>query len=470
MKKFFYFPQKLNGLLFIAFTTFTFFNCNNDDNAGENIDIDAPILLAQEAYIYGIPLVTMDITRRQATNTTETIVGEMEAPLNQFSHLPIFPTANFTSVVRPNADTFYSNAWLDLSQGPVSLSLPVNNERYHLIPILDAYSNVIASPGTRTYGSNGGEFLITGPGFNQSVPPHMTQIKCPTNSAWIIGRTEVKSPEDGQEVVYPLMQQYKLTPPTNYQWPELETNVPQGDPNSIVANMDVVDYFNYMNQLFETNPPLEQDKEFMERLAKIGIGKGLTFKIENFRESEQQVIRQIPTEMIARINARQLELPIHNGWAVLENTGDYKTDYFHRAHVTRFGLGANLPQDAIYPTGFLDASGQQLHGDNRYIIRFEKDKLPPANAFWSLTMYNSSGFFVANELDRYTLGDRSDLDFNEDGSLELYFQKDKPSEDKIKNWLPSPSGEIFSLTLRVYYPKQSMIDGTWKTPALVKIN
>lgn len=453
-----------------ALTAFLIFSCKSDDNAAHDVDVDAPIILAQEAYVYGIPLVTMDITKRQATNTNNPIVGEMEAPLNQFSHLPIFPGSDFTSVVRPNADTFYSNAWLDLSQGPVILSLPLNNDRYHLIPILDAYSNVIASPGTRTYGSSGGDFLITGPDFNQTVPPNMTQIKSPTNTAWIIGRTEVKSKEDGEEVVYPLMLQYKLIPPANYIWPELANDVPQGDPNSIVENMKIEDFFNYMNQLFLENPPLEQDKEFMKRLEKIGIGKNQTFQLSNFSNAEQEVMRQIPAEMIGRLNARQLELPIHNGWAVLENTGDYKTDYFHRAHVTRFGLGANLPQDAIYPTGFLDSEGNQLNGDNKYVIRFEKDKLPPANAFWSLTMYNSSGFFVANELDRFTLGNRSDLDFNPDGSLEIYFQKDKPSEDKVKNWLPSPPGANFSLTLRVYYPKQQMIDGTWKTPPLIKVN
>lgn len=452
------------GLSFITLL----FSCSSDDNTPE-IDINDTLLLAQEAYIYGIPLVTMDITKRQATNTLSPVVGQMEAPLNQFSHLPIFPGSDFTSVVRPNADTFYSNAWLDLSQGPVQLSLPTNNDRYHLIPMLDAYSNVIASPGTRTYGSKGGDFLITGPSWNESVPSSMTQIKSPTNTVWIIGRTEVKSPQDGQDVVYPLMKQYVLTPPVGYKWPELEQNVPLGDPNSIVEQMDIEEFFQYMNTLFKINPPLEQDAPLMKRLSKIGIGLDKTFRLDNFTPQEQQALKAIPKEVINALNQRQTELPIQNGWATLENTGDYKTDYFHRAHVTRFGLGANLPQDAIYPTSFLDANNTSYDGKNNYILRFEKDMLPPTNAFWSITMYNSSGFFVANPLDRFTLGDRSDLNFNSDGSLEIFIQKDMPDQNKVKNWLPSPQGK-FSLTLRVYYPKQTMIDGQWKAPAIVKTN
>lgn len=454
------------NILALALSIMTVFaSCKKDS---PTIDSESPVSLAEEAYVYGIPLVTMDITRRQATNTTEPQVGKMEAPLNQFSHLPIFPKADFTSVVRPNADTFYSNAWLDLSKGPVRLSLPKGNDRYHLLPILDAYSNVIASPGTRTTGSDGGEFLITGPEWTGSVPNGVTEIKSPTTYAWIIGRTEVKSEQDGREVVYPLMKTYKLTPPEGYQPPALQ-DVPQGDPNSIVENMPIEEFFNYMNRLFEVNPSLEQDASFIKKINKIGIGKGLEFKLSDFTSEDQKALKNLPKAVIAKLNARQSEMPIVNGWAMLEKTGKYGTDYFHRAHVTRFGLGANLPEDAIYPTGIMDSEGKPFNGENNYVITFEKDGLPPANAFWSLTMYNSSGYFVHNEIDRYTLGDRSNLKFNADGTLDIFIQSENPGEDKAQNWLPAPKGP-FSLTLRVYYPKAEMLDGTWKAPALKKVN
>ncbi|MGG5576323.1 DUF1254 domain-containing protein [Myroides sp. C15-4] len=465
-----FFCRRGFSLLLALFLLHSLWSCNHDDGApsAPDVAIDSAILLAEEAYIYGIPLVTMDITKRQATNTLAPIVGQMEAPLNQFSHLPIFPGSDFTSVVRPNADTFYSNAWLDLSQGPVKLSLPTNNDRYHLLPMLDAYTNVIASPGTRTIGNKGGEFLITGPSWTGTIPSGTTQIKSPTNTVWIIGRTEVKSEEDGRDFVYPLIKQYTLTPPEGYQVPPLEPNLSKEDPNTIVEHMPIEEFFNYMNRILKENPPLAQDAAFIKRINTIGIGEGLTFTLENFTAAEQEVIKNIPTAMTLKLDTRQNELPIVNGWAILEDTGDYGTDYFHRAYVTRFGLGANLPEDAIYPTGFLDSENKVLLGTNSYVLRFEKDKLPPAHAFWSLTLYNSSGFFFPNDLDRFTLGDRSDLVFNADGSLEIYIQNENPGPEKEKNWLPAPLTN-FSLTLRVYYPKKDMLDGTWKTPPFTRV-
>lgn len=446
---------------------FTLTSCSKDDNYIDT-DPESAILLIEQAYVYGIPLVTMDITRRQATNTTSPVEGEMEAPFNVFSHLPIFPGSDFTSVVRPNVDTFYSNAWLDLSQGPVKLTLPSDNQRYHLLPILDAFTNVIASPGTRTIGSQGGEFFITGPFWEGTPAAGAHHIKSPTNLAWIIGRTEVKSPQDGRDFVYPLIKQYTLTPVENYKWPELEQDVPLQDPNQVVDQMSIDKFFNYLNDLLVINPALEQDKGFMEQLKPLGIGAGLKFDLSSFSSLQQQVLKSIPQTVLARLQDRQNEMPVVNGWVTMEDTGNYGTDYLHRAYVTRFGLGANLPQDAIYPTGFLDSKGRALNGEYKYVIHFEKGQLPPANAFWSLTMYNSSGFFVANELDRFALGDRSDMQYNEDGSLDIYLQYQKPEADKIRNWLPANKGN-FNLTLRVYYPQEQMLSGQWKAPVFTRI-
>ncbi|MHC5201418.1 DUF1254 domain-containing protein [Myroides sp. LJL119] len=441
--------------------------CSNDDNHVQQPP-ESAILLLEQAYLYGIPLVTMDITRRQSTHSTAPVPGEMQAPLNVFSHLPIFPGSDFTAVVRPNVDTFYSNAWLDLSQGPVTLKLPADNDRYHLLPILDAFTNVITSIGTRTIGNIGGEFLITGPFWQGSVPSGVTQIKSPTTYAWIIGRTEVKSEQDGKDFVYPLIQQYTLSPPSGYKWPALQPDVPVGDPNDIVDQMDITTFFNYLNQLLVLNPPLQADLDFIEKLKPLGVGADLKFELSGFSSLQQQAIKSIPSTVLTRLQNRQNEMPVINGWVTMENTGDYGTDYLHRAYVTRFGLGANLPEDAIYPTGFLDSKQRPFHGDYNYVIHFEKDKLPPANAFWSLTMYNSAGFFVANELDRFALGDRSDMVYNPDGSLDIYIQVEKPEPDKVKNWLPANTGS-FNLTLRVYHPKKEMLNKQWQAPVFTRV-
>ena len=435
--------------------------CNKEN------DPVSPVALAEEAYIFGLPLVTMDITRRQATNVAQAQIT-MQSPMNQFSHLPVFPDADFTAVVRPNADTYYSNAWFDLSQGPIILTLP-GNERYHLMQIMDAYTNVFAAPGTRTTGSAGGQFLISGPDWKGSVPGEMTALKSPTNYVWILGRTEVKDPVDGATVVYPLMQQYTLTPLGAYTPPQLESHVPTGEPNSIVENMPVDEFFNYLNRLLVINPPTSADEPFMKKISKIGIGSGVEFNLSNYTAEEQNEIKKIPENVLSQLKDHQSDFPVFNGWGVMENTGNYGTDYLYRAYIARFALGANLPEDAIYPSCGADGDGNPLSGENKYMITFEEGKLPPANAFWSITMYGSNGYFVHNELNRYALGDRSNLQFNPDGSLDIYIQHENPGGEKTQNWLPAPS-ERFNLLLRVYSPKPEMLDGTWKTPPLKKIN
>ena len=299
-----------NMLIIVVSMMCIFTSCEKES------DPISPVTLAEEAYIFGLPLVTMDITRRQATNVTQPQMSAMRSPMNQFAHLPVFPDANFTAVVRPNADTYYSNAWLDLSQGPIILTLPGGNERYHLMEILDAYTNVFAAPGTRTTGSNGGRFLISGPGWTGNTSGEMPVFKSPTNYVWIIGRTEVKNAVDGATVVYPLMQQYTLTPLGAYTPPPLESNVPTGEPNGIVENMPIDDFFNYLNRLLVNNPPLPDDESFMKKISKIGIGGGAKFDLSKYSLEEQNEMREIPKNVIAQLNAYQSKIPIVNGWGV----------------------------------------------------------------------------------------------------------------------------------------------------------
>jgi hypothetical protein len=155
---------------------------------------------------------------------------------------------------------------------------------------------------------------------------------------------------------------------------------------------------------------------------------------------------------------------------ILQKTGVYGSDYLQRALITAIGLGANRPQDAVYPTSQVDEEGKPYDGANKYVMHFNKGELPPVNGFWSLTMYNGEYFFVANSLNRYTLSERNKLKANADGSVDLYLQADNPGPGKESNWLPAPKGK-FILMLRLYWPKQnppSILDGTWKPPAVKK--
>lgn len=429
------------------------------------------IKIAREAFVYTLPLVIMDITRRQATNPDSS--NKTYAPVNAFRHLSAFPDASFRNVVRPNADTYYSSAMLDLTAEPVVLSVPNTNGRYYMMPMLDAYTNVFASPGTRTTGNNKGDFLITGPGWNGSVPAGMKPIQAPTNLVWIIGRTQVNSKADGDKVVVPLQQKYRLTPlsawGTAYKAPESikEATVPVGDPNAIVKAMSAQEYFTYANQLLQKYPVDDVDKEVLKRFAVVGVGAGLAFDINTFGAAKDSV-KNLPQEIIEEFHKQiKATAGLVNGWAIHRGLGAYGTDYLKRAFVAYMGLGANLAEDAIYPSCAIDGDGNELNGANKYVLHFDKGQTPPVNAFWSLTMYSPEGYLVENPLNRYTLGDRSNLKTNADGSVDLYIQHASPGKEKERNWLPAPAGE-FNLLMRLYWPEAEVIEDKWTPPAVRK--
>lgn len=156
---------------------------------------------------------------------------------------------------------------------------------------------------------------------------------------------------------------------------------------------------------------------------------------------------------------------IINGWGVALDIGKYGTDYLKRATVAKIGIGANLPQDAVYPTAFVDSQNQKLNGKNKYVIHFDKNNLPPANAFWSITLYDQKSFLIPNSINRYALGDRDNLKYNKDGSLDIYIQNKPTNKNIVSNWLPAPVGS-FNLTMRIYWPKKSVLNGTWTPPAI----
>ncbi len=217
------------------------------NNAQAQLSGDADVAgIAKDAFIYGLPLILMDITRRQSVSANS--AAAFRAPANQFVHLSKFPDATFRDVVRSNADTYYSASWLDLQNEPVVLTVPDTKGRYYMMPMLDAYTNVFASPGKRTTGTAAGNFLVSGPDWSGVVPDGMQQIKAPTNTVWLIGRTQVNSEKDGEVTVIPLQKQYKLTPLSSwgktYIAPALinDPDVPKGSPNEVVENMPAEEF------------------------------------------------------------------------------------------------------------------------------------------------------------------------------------------------------------------------------------
>lgn len=437
------------------------------------IDDGEIIKAAEEAYLYGLPLVLMDITRRQQTNAE--VAGSMGAPMNQFSHQSTFPDANLRNTVQPNADTYYSSAWLDLRKEPLVLSVPDTYGRYYQLSMFDAYGNIFASLGKRTSGTSATNFLITGPESNEAVPIGMEELKCPTNMVRIVGRIQMNSYMDGLKV-YKLQRQFKLIPlsswTTDYIAPKGKTDssVPKGSPNEIVAKIPVGEFFNYVNQLMANNPPKATDAEITKILATIGVKPGAKFNLSSFSPSVQSTLRTLPDKMLEETKKALVE-PEHiaNGWNPIDiKMGSYGTDYKHRAMISYAGLEVNLPQDAIHFTTMVDEDGNKLNGAEKYVIHFNKEEIPLTNAFWSLTVYDSKGFLVANSLNRFTIGSRDPLNKNADGSIDIYFQRSYPGKIRENNWLSAPSGD-FKVMLRAYSPKEQMLNANWKIPTIKKI-
>lgn len=425
--------------------------------------------LAYEAFVYLYPLVTMDVTRLQVRNMPEG-TGPGSGPPNRFSHLRAFPTADFRAVVRPNFDTLYSSAWLDLTAGPVKLTAPDTDDRYYMLPCLDMWTDVFANPGKRTTGTDAGEWIVVGPGYGGELPAGLPVITAPTPHVWIIGRTQTNGVAD-YPAVHAVQDGYVVTPLGDA--PEVRVD-PDHDvttePLTTVNGMAALDFFAYAAELLTVNPPHLTDFSQLARIAKLGIRPGRPFDASRFTNDERRQIEAGRTDALADMTA---SLPTigrsANGWTVMtEQIGVYGNAYFKRAVVTLVGLGANPPEDAVYPLLNADADGDAVTGDRDYVIHFAADALPPVSAFWSVTMYDAEGYQVANELDRFALGDRDALTYGADGSLTLYVQHANPGPGRESNWLPAPLGPL-GVTMRLYAPRAEVLDGRWVPPVVTRV-
>jgi hypothetical protein len=432
--------------------------------------------IATDAYIYGYPLVTMEMTRRVMTNvpTLEALRG----PMGQFVNARQYPTAAFKDVTAPNADTLYSSAWLDLSKEPYVFSIPDEGDRYYLMPMLSGWTDVFQVPGKRTSGDKAQNYAITGPNWKGNLPEDLKELKSPTSMVWILGRTYCTGTPEDYKAVHAIQDKYKVVPLSAYGKPytppegKVDPSIDMKTPvREQVNRMSAGDYFKLLAALMKDNPPAKADAPMVEKLAKIGIVPGKDFDMSSLDPAAAKALQRVPKEGLEKIMGHFKDGSMEvNGWLVTAKAGLYGTDYLQRALVTYFGLGANRPQDAVYPTSEADANGRPYSGANKYVMHFAKGQAPPVNGFWSLTMYNADYFFVANDLNKYTVSPRNDLKYNEDGSLDLYIQNESPGKDKEANWLPAPKDK-FILMMRLYWPKEkdpSIIDGSWKPPAVKK--
>lgn len=433
--------------------------------------------LAEDVYIYGYPLVTMEMTRRVMTNVSEP--KEPRSPMGRLMSMRSYPAATFRDVTAPNADTLYTTAWIDVGEQPWILSLPDMKDRYYLFPMLDGWTNVFQVPGKRTTGSGPNKYAITGPGWKGKLPEGVTEYKSPTNIVWILGRIYCTGTPEDYQVVHKLQDEISLVPLSAYgktYSPSLGKVNPDIDMKTGVREqvnaMSIESYFTLLAMLMKDNPPGKADSAMMAKMVQLGIIPGQAYDFKTLDPKVKDALQDVPKSAFKKIMAHFASSgKLENGWLFTTKTGHYGTDYIQRAFITAIGLGANLPEDAVYPTSEKDVKGKPYDGTNKYVIHFNKGEMPPVNGFWSLTMYDADYFFVANPLNRFTLSARNAFQKNPDGSIDLYLQNENPGPEKISNWLPAPAGK-FVLMLRLYWPKEtppSILDGTWKIPAVQQI-
>jgi hypothetical protein len=452
---------------------------------------DKPDDIATLAYIWGFPLVNV-IRTADFTTSPNLPPGPGRGPENTFNHFRVFPNSNFTDVVRPNVDTLYSTAYLDIENGPLTLQIPPIADRYYSLQFIDAYSNNYLYVGSRLNDTTGGTYLMSGPGWQGTVPSEMKQIQTPTNQSVIGVRILVKDSQD-VNTVHSIQDQFRLSPltaPVSGQSVANSTSSQIGSgsndskdvpiaPDPALIPTTGIKIYDEIGRDMAKNPPSQNDSAVVTKFETIGIGPGMMPSTQT-NETIRQALENGIAEGEKIINARLRVLgAVVNGWDIIgmvvngsnitNDVGNFGTDYLLRAAVAKYGLFANSPEEAVYPGTFTDSQGQNLTGTNKYVIHFDKDQTPPVNAFWSLTMYNNASYLADNPINRYAIGDRTPgLVYNEDGSLDIYIQHDSPGPDKESNWLPAPAGD-FSLNMRLYNPQDPVLNGEYQYPHLQRV-
>jgi hypothetical protein len=440
-----------------------------------------------QAYIYGYPLVVMGVTQQVMSN--EASAGTARAPQNQFAYGMLATPAN-TDVVLPNVNVLYATAWLNLTAQPIVLHIPDVPNRFYLLEILDAWTNVDYHPGTQQ-NTQEGNYLITGPNWQGTVPAGITQVfAMPTNTAWIAGRTYTTGTEADFIEADAIQHEYKLTPLSSFtdgQPYTPPTDLPVNPaidesttPVAQVANMSAGTFFGTLAAMFGTiptltNPPLPADAAAVANLEAIGLIPGHPFDISTLPRKTAAALEHAARlgERIVSSDATVVHLNGRavNGWSWSTNLGQYGTNYLGRAVVAYRGLGANLSEDAVYFYAQQDSRGVLLNGNNQYTLTFPAGQLPPVNpsAYWSVTMYNAAGFLVGTPDNLGTTQINAGLQPNKNGSYEFFIQATEPTDPaEIPYWIKAPAGQNFLLILRAYWPSSAILDKQYVPPPVVR--
>jgi hypothetical protein len=431
--------------------------------------------IAKEAYIYGFPLVGS--YRIQYSYLVDRNNREYKAPWNQIFNNPRVYTPADKAIQTPNSDTPYSYVGADLRTEPLVIKVPeIPEGRYYSIQFIDMYTFNFAYVGSRTTGNGAGSFLLAGPKWTGEKPAGIKDvIRSETEFAFAIFRTQLFEAADIENVkeiqtgykVQTLSQFLGQPPPPAA--PEVNFLVPLSPDDE----KSVLEYFIQLNFIFHFCPTHRSEKDLMARFAKLGIGAGQTFNPTRLSPEIRRAIRDGISDAWKEfdqyhedLNTGKIPAGITSG-----SRAFLKNNYMYRMLTPAIGIYANSREEAFYPVYFLDSDGKRPNGKHRYTLRFASNQLPPANAFWSLTLYElPSSLLSANPLQRYLINSPMlpQLKRDTDGGITLYLQHDSPGTEKDSNWLPAPTGPFFCV-LRMYWPKPEAYDCIWKQPPLERV-
>lgn len=432
--------------------------------------------IAEEAYIYAFPMLEQYKMMFAMAMYKES--GAYLAPFNVLKNNSTLSGPKDTIIVRPNNDTFYSGVWFDLSQQPQIMEVPdIEDSRYYSFQIIDMYTHNIAYIGSRATGNGAGKFMFTGPNWQGETPEGITKV-IPSEGNYLLalGRTQVFGPDDVEQA-QAVMNGYKVISLSEYEGKELKNTdselatIPPYNPQQ-VKNENFITYF---NALMAQTAMHESEKTLFEKFAKIGIVPGKPFSPEAYDPAIIEAINEGIQSATTKIEEASMKLGERkNGWQqVADAFGTRKAmqgKYLTRAAAAYFGLWGNDLEEAFYPETTFDTDDEELDGSQHaYILHFDPDELPPAKAFWSLTMYKlPEQLLIENEINRYVISSATKgLKYNDDGSLDVYIQKENPGKERESNWLPAYDGK-FSLQTRIYWPEPKSLNPLYAMPSVIK--
>ncbi|QZT37370.1 DUF1254 domain-containing protein [Halosquirtibacter xylanolyticus] len=462
--------KRLNIALLISICIVFLSSCGGKmkKNSDKTVDVDDAI----EVYDYTYPLVIMGLSQDLMLDNP---LRPKQKPNCLIKFKQLAQPKN-KAVVLGNRNTLYTVGWIDLSKGPVIFTFPDMGERYFVMPLIDAWTNTFKSIGSRTTGQGPKKYFLVNDSFKGDTPSGFEKIVCPTNMVWITGRIQADNDDDAKKAAM-LQDKYVVMTYQEYNggenpfktWKAQYSALKVRKPVPYTLKMSAKEYYDLFLKMFANNQTFSFDTEMVKLLGKFGVERGKTLSFDQLSSTSKKVLTDgLVAQQKIYLEAFYKGSSQKKPW-IFDTTemGVWGDNYKKRAYWAMWGLGANLVEDAVYGVTQLDSDMKSLDGGKVYVIHFDKGGEPDVGAFWSITTYNIEGYLEKNSENRYASGSNMPLKYNKDGSLDLYMSFKKPKGVAEYNWIPAPQKE-FKILFRMYWPKESVLDGTWKLPSVVQ--